>query len=92
MSFPPYIFEVLLFDLVDDTSSIARIENGMVLFTLNKLTEQTWGQLCSPVMGENLLFFLFMYLKTIPLFMSEGESEYGRSSLLILNFEFMTSR
>ena len=57
VSFPPYIFEVLLFDLVDDTSSIARIENGMVLFTLNKLTEQTWGQLCSPVMGENLLFF-----------------------------------
>ena len=62
MSFPPYIFEVLLFDLVDDTSSIARIENGMVLFTLNKLTEQTWGQLCSPVMGENrLLFFVHVF-------------------------------
>ena len=58
VSFPPYIFEVLLYDVVDEDASVARIENGMILFTLKKKTEGIWGQLCSPIMGMITIIIL----------------------------------
>ncbi|XP_067934540.1 dynein axonemal assembly factor 4-like [Watersipora subatra] len=56
VSFPPYIFEVLLYDLVDEETSVARLENGMVLFSLQKKVEGMWGQLCSPTMEDKPLY------------------------------------
>ncbi|KAF6030603.1 DYX1C1 [Bugula neritina] len=49
---PPYIFEALLYDLVNEDTSVARIDNGLVMLTLHKQTEGLWGQLCSPVMED----------------------------------------
>lgn len=52
VSFPPYIFEILLNGLIEDESSKARIDDGMILLTLKKQSEGLWGELCSPVMGK----------------------------------------
>ena len=43
---------------MDEDASVARIENGMILFTLKKKTEGIWGQLCSPIMGMIAIIIL----------------------------------
>ncbi|XP_036391444.1 dynein assembly factor 4, axonemal [Megalops cyprinoides] len=45
VSFPPFLFEVFLFDLIDDDKSAAKIGNGVVIFTLYKKNDRMWEQL-----------------------------------------------
>ncbi|XP_064608969.1 dynein axonemal assembly factor 4-like [Liolophura sinensis] len=47
VSYPPYIFECLLFAPVDDRKSSASVGNGMVLFKLVKKQAAIWTQLQS---------------------------------------------
>ncbi|XP_019359798.1 PREDICTED: dyslexia susceptibility 1 candidate gene 1 protein isoform X2 [Gavialis gangeticus] len=42
---PPFLFEVILYAPIDDTSSTAKIENGSVFFTLYKKEAATWETL-----------------------------------------------
>ncbi|KAL2088840.1 hypothetical protein ACEWY4_015739 [Coilia grayii] len=43
--FPPFLFEAVLFAPVDDDKSIAKIGNGVAVFTLHKQKEELWDQL-----------------------------------------------
>ncbi|XP_012670203.2 dynein assembly factor 4, axonemal isoform X2 [Clupea harengus] len=43
--FPPFFFEAFLFAPVYDDKSIAKIGNGVALFTLQKQKEELWDQL-----------------------------------------------
>eukprot|EP00111_Clytia_hemisphaerica_P024703 TCONS_00072791-protein len=45
VSAPPYYYEVALHDEIDDDISKATINNGQVLFHLQKVTAGLWGQL-----------------------------------------------
>lgn len=45
MSYPPYIFEVCLFDEVEDTKSKATFGNGVLKFQLVKKSPLQWNQL-----------------------------------------------
>ncbi|KAJ8252417.1 hypothetical protein COCON_G00217290 [Conger conger] len=45
VSFPPFLFEVFLFEPIDDDKSVAQIGNGVVIFTLHKKNEGIWEQL-----------------------------------------------
>ena len=45
MSYPPYIFEVSLFDEVEDTKSRATFGNGVLKFQLVKKSPLQWNQL-----------------------------------------------
>ena len=45
MSYPPYIFEVCLFDEVEDTKSRATFGNGVLKFQLVKKSPLQWNQL-----------------------------------------------
>jgi len=45
VSFPPYFYEVGLFNHIDDDASKATIANGQVLFHLQKVENKLWGQL-----------------------------------------------
>lgn len=45
MSYPPYIFEVCLFDEVDDSKSKATFGNGVLKFQLVKKSPLQWNQL-----------------------------------------------
>lgn len=48
VSYPPYLFECLLFAPVDDVAGTAQIGNGAVLFRLRKQEPGFWGQVQSP--------------------------------------------
>ncbi|XP_058500437.1 dynein axonemal assembly factor 4-like [Solea solea] len=43
--FPPFLFEVFLFEAVDDGRSSVKIGNGVAIFSLMKKTEKTWDHL-----------------------------------------------
>ena len=45
MSYPPYIFEVCLFDEVEDTKSRATFGNGVLKFQLVKKSPLKWNKL-----------------------------------------------
>ncbi|XP_026990443.2 dynein assembly factor 4, axonemal [Tachysurus fulvidraco] len=45
VSFPPFLFEAFLFKPIDEEKSLAKIGNGVVLFTLPKQEEGFWEQL-----------------------------------------------
>ena len=45
MSYPPYIFEVCLFDGVEDAKSRATFGNGVLKFQLVKKSSLQWNQL-----------------------------------------------
>ena len=45
VSYPPYIFEVCLFDKVEDTKSKATFGNGVLKFQLVKKSSLEWNQL-----------------------------------------------
>merc|ERR1712179_691750 len=46
-SFPPYIFEAFLSNLIEADKSIAKITNGIIEFALHKsVPEQEWKELC----------------------------------------------
>ncbi|XP_064169266.1 dynein assembly factor 4, axonemal isoform X1 [Anguilla rostrata] len=45
VSFPPFLFEVFLFKPIDDDKSVAKIGNGVVIFSLHKKNEGVWEQL-----------------------------------------------
>ncbi|KAL4613355.1 dyslexia susceptibility 1 candidate gene 1 protein [Arapaima gigas] len=45
VNFSPFLFEVFLFEPVDDDKSVARISKGVVVFTLHKKEERMWEQL-----------------------------------------------
>lgn len=45
VSFPPYLYEVGLFEEIDDNASKATISNGKIIFHLKKLLTKVWGQL-----------------------------------------------
>ncbi|XP_062405313.1 dynein assembly factor 4, axonemal [Sardina pilchardus] len=42
--FPPFLFEAFLFAPVDDDKCIAKIGNGVAVFTLHKKKEELWNQ------------------------------------------------
>ncbi|CAL4205746.1 unnamed protein product, partial [Meganyctiphanes norvegica] len=47
VSFPPYIFEAFLSNLIEAEKSIAQITNGNIEFALHKtVPEQEWKELC----------------------------------------------
>ncbi|XP_053318847.1 dynein axonemal assembly factor 4 [Spea bombifrons] len=45
VSFPPFLFEVFLFAPIDDRKSIAKVGNGIILFTLHKQVPSIWEML-----------------------------------------------
>ncbi|XP_053356926.1 dynein assembly factor 4, axonemal [Clarias gariepinus] len=45
VSFPPFLFEVFFFEPVDEEKSVAKIGDGVALFTLPKKTQGLWEQL-----------------------------------------------
>lgn len=47
VSYPPYLFECLLYAPVDDGDSVAQVGNGAVVFKLLKKEEDKWPQLQS---------------------------------------------
>jgi dyslexia susceptibility 1 candidate gene 1 protein len=51
VSSPPYLFEVRLFDTVDEGKCSATIGNGLVSFKLEKQHEKLWQRLQHPNSG-----------------------------------------
>ncbi|MBN3270966.1 DAAF4 factor, partial [Polyodon spathula] len=45
VNFPPFLFEVILYAPIDDNKSVAKIGNGVVIFTLYKKEESIWENL-----------------------------------------------
>ncbi|KAF5891570.1 dyslexia susceptibility 1 candidate 1 protein, partial [Clarias magur] len=45
VSFPPFLFEAFFFEPVDEEKSVAKIGDGVALFTLPKKTPGLWDQL-----------------------------------------------
>ncbi|MCI4378923.1 hypothetical protein PGIGA_G00221880 [Pangasianodon gigas] len=45
VSFPPFLFEVFFFEPIDEEKSVAKIGNGVALFTLPKMKQGVWEQL-----------------------------------------------
>nr|XP_006628776.1 PREDICTED: dyslexia susceptibility 1 candidate gene 1 protein isoform X2 [Lepisosteus oculatus] len=45
VSFPPFLFEAMLFAPIDDDRSVAKIGNGVVICTLHKQQEGLWEEL-----------------------------------------------
>ncbi|XP_018595149.1 dynein axonemal assembly factor 4 [Scleropages formosus] len=45
VTFSPFLFEVFLFEHIDDDKSVARISKGVLVFTLHKKDERMWEQL-----------------------------------------------
>lgn len=45
VSFPPFLFEAFFFAPIDEEKSVAKIGNGVALFTLPKKTAGLWEQL-----------------------------------------------
>ena len=45
VSYPPYIFEICLFNEVEDTKSKATFGNGVIKFQLVKKSASQWNQL-----------------------------------------------
>ena len=52
VSFPPYLFECLLYAPVDDQASTAQIGNGAVVFKLKKQEPGMWLQLTKDEAGK----------------------------------------
>ncbi|XP_014677242.1 PREDICTED: dyslexia susceptibility 1 candidate gene 1 protein homolog [Priapulus caudatus] len=52
VSFPPYLFEIVLHAAVDDDRSKARVGNGIVQFSLFKQTKGLWTHLTSPMFDD----------------------------------------
>uniref|UniRef100_A0A8C4PYG3 Dynein axonemal assembly factor 4 n=1 Tax=Eptatretus burgeri TaxID=7764 RepID=A0A8C4PYG3_EPTBU len=48
VSYPPFLFETILFGKVDDTRSSAKLGNGVALLTLHKQESGLWPQLAIP--------------------------------------------
>ena len=51
MSYPPYLFECLLFAPVDDRNSTAQVGNGAVVFKMLKKEPVKWTKLQSELAG-----------------------------------------
>ena len=47
VSYPPYLFEVCLFDAVYDSKGKAKVGNGIIDFSLEKKEKRMWDQLLS---------------------------------------------
>ncbi|XP_071795119.1 dynein axonemal assembly factor 4-like [Asterias amurensis] len=47
VNFPPYLFEVVLFEGVDDSKSAAQVGDGVITFTLQKKEAGLWNRLIS---------------------------------------------
>ncbi|NXN34690.1 DAAF4 factor, partial [Rhinoptilus africanus] len=45
VSIPPFLFEAILYAPIDDTNSTAKIENGIIFFTLYKKEAAMWDSL-----------------------------------------------
>ncbi|KFV14400.1 Dyslexia susceptibility 1 candidate 1, partial [Tauraco erythrolophus] len=45
VSIPPFLFEAILYAPIDDTNSTAKIQNGMIFFTLYKKEVAMWDSL-----------------------------------------------
>ncbi|KAJ8249342.1 hypothetical protein GJAV_G00233760 [Gymnothorax javanicus] len=45
VNFPPFLFEVFLFEPIDDDKSVAKIGNGVVILSLHKKKEGIWEHL-----------------------------------------------
>ncbi|XP_077050731.1 dynein axonemal assembly factor 4 [Siphateles boraxobius] len=52
VSFPPFLFEVFLFEPINEEKSEARIGNGVAVFTLQKRRNEFWEQLSSNIDKE----------------------------------------
>ncbi|XP_077989227.1 dynein axonemal assembly factor 4-like [Glandiceps talaboti] len=52
VSFPPYIFEVALFQPVDDSKGSAQVGNGAIIFNLVKQEPGIWSRLTSLQSGD----------------------------------------
>ena len=63
MSYPPYIFECLLYADVDDVTSSCKIGDGVVAFRLVKKEPEIWGRLHSLDMSKCV--FIYFHLKVI---------------------------
>ncbi|KND03858.1 uncharacterized protein SPPG_01312 [Spizellomyces punctatus DAOM BR117] len=48
INFPPYLFELDLFDQIDTDKAVVSVGNGCTKFELPKLIEQTWENLSYP--------------------------------------------
>ena len=63
MSYPPYLFECLLYAAVDEKRGSAQVGNGAVVFKLHKQEAALWGRLqpaeSGKVFYETFCFFLY---------------------------------
>ncbi|MBN3283032.1 DAAF4 factor, partial [Polyodon spathula] len=55
VNFPPFLFEVILYAPIDDNKSVAKIGNGVVIFTLYKKEESIWENLAIINVGKETL-------------------------------------
>lgn len=54
-NFPPFLFEILLYDKVLDEKSNAKIREGLIEFNLTKQRDGIWGSLTSPLSEDKAL-------------------------------------
>ena len=52
VSYPPFIFDCALYAPVNDQDGSVEINNGVVIFKLEKETPALWGRLHHPDSGE----------------------------------------
>ncbi|XP_029870845.1 dynein assembly factor 4, axonemal isoform X2 [Aquila chrysaetos chrysaetos] len=58
VSTPPFLFEAILYAPIDDTSSTAKIGNGIIFFTLYKKEVAMWDSLTLPNANKEKLQYL----------------------------------
>ncbi|NWZ56213.1 DAAF4 factor, partial [Haliaeetus albicilla] len=58
VSIPPFLFEAILYAPIDDTSSTAKIGNGIIFFTLYKKEVAMWDSLTLPNANKEKLQYL----------------------------------
>ena len=56
VNFPPYLFEVVLFEGVDDSKSAAQVGDGVITFTLQKKEAGLWNCLISINSGKAIFY------------------------------------
>lgn len=53
--YPPYLFEAFLLEPIDDTRSVAKVGNGVVVVTMTKKCNRMWKDLVIPARETRLL-------------------------------------
>ncbi len=72
ISFPPFFYEVFLYDLIDDDQSRIIVQNGFVEVTLTKQNLRKWNQLSHIQSGYS--YFVFIDLRNVYLYLDDKEA------------------